>query len=602
MKFTRIFAAVAAVGTSALVLSGCALPYQSQVIKDTSIIVAWNDIASDFNSGSAAGNNVSNSIVSYIANSGWIYYDSNPTLQKAEEFGSYEKLSDAPLTVKYTVNDGVKWSDGVDVDSADLLLSWVAGFGYLKAADDSYMFLSAAPRDDLSTKLPTLNGGTIEFEYDKAYVDWELSFGLGVSAHGAVMMAYPEITDPAEAKKMFVDAVTAGDNEWLQKVADVWNTGYQVTDANASDTDPATGSKKYVFLSTGPYRVEEVVADDHVTLVANPLYTWGPSPKYERITIREIGDSTAAVQAVDNGDVQAASGQPTADLLSLVKELKNGTYAGGDEASFEHVDLTFDNGGPFDPATYGGDEAQALAVRQAFLLTIPRDQILETIIKPLNPNAKVRNALTVVPGSPSYDTITAGNGSDFYGGTDAERVTKAQELLASAGVSTPIDVKFWYPEGNVRRGQEFELIQANALKVGFNVIDTSEPEWMFTDPSVFPINPHDAVIFAWSSSSLAISGNDQQYGIDKPSNFQGYGNQSVDDNLAALEVETDPAKQAELQVLVEKALFDDAASLPIFQFPGLTWWDNGVAGITPAPLNPNYFWNFWEWAPVAAAQ
>jgi peptide/nickel transport system substrate-binding protein len=602
MKFTRIFAAVAAVGTSALVLSGCALPYQSQVIKDTSIIVAWNDIASDFNSGSAAGNNVSNSIVSYIANSGWIYYDSNPTLQKAEEFGSYEKLSDAPLTVKYTVNDGVKWSDGVDVDSADLLLSWVAGFGYLKAADDSYMFLSAAPRDDLSTKLPTLNGGTIQFEYDKAYVDWELSFGLGVSAHGAVMMAYPEITDPAEAKKMFVDAVTAGDNEWLQKVADVWNTGYQVTDANASDTDPATGSKKYVFLSNGPYRVEEVVADDHVTLVANPLYTWGPSPKYERITIREIGDSTAAVQAVDNGDVQAASGQPTADLLSLVKELKNGTYAGGDEASFEHVDLTFDNGGPFDPATYGGDEAQALAVRQAFLLTIPRDQILETIIKPLNPNAKVRNALTVVPGSPSYDTITAGNGSDFYGGTDAERVTKAQELLASAGVSTPIDVKFWYPEGNVRRGQEFELIQANALKVGFNVIDTSEPEWMFTDPSVFPINPHDAVIFAWSSSSLAISGNDQQYGIDKPSNFQGYGNQSVDDNLAALEVETDPAKQAELQVLVEKALFDDAASLPIFQFPGLTWWDNGVAGITPAPLNPNYFWNFWEWAPVAAAQ
>jgi peptide/nickel transport system substrate-binding protein len=87
-----------------------------------------------------------------------------------------------------------------------------------------------------------------------------------------------------------------------------------------------------------------------------------------------------------------------------------------------------------------------------------------------------------------------------------------------------------------------------------------------------------------------------------PSNFQGYANQSVDDNLAALEVETDAAKQAELQVQVEKALFDDAASLPIFQFPGLTWWDNGVSGITPAPLSPNYFWNFWEWAPVAAAQ
>ena len=607
MKFTRIFAAVAALGTSAVVLAGCALPYQSQVIKDTAITVAWNDIASEFNSSSASGNNTANAIVTYIVNSGFNYYDETPALLKQEDFGTYEKTSDSPLTVKYTVKDGVKWSDGVDVDGADELLAWVAGYGYFKNDDGSYLFLHAAPRDDLASKLPTLDGRTITYEYDKPFVDWELNFGIGVSAHGTVMQAYPEITDPAEAKKQFIEAVTNKDVKWLQKVADVWNTGYQITDATAADTDPATGKKKNLFLSNGAYRVEEVVADDHVTLVANPLYTWGPSPKYERITIREIGDPTAAVQAVDNGDVQAASGQPTADLLALVKELKNGSYAGGDEASFEHIDLTFDNGGPFDPATYGGDEKKALAVRQAFLLSIPRDQILENIIKPLNPAAELRNALTVVPGSPNYDTITAGNNSDFFGGTDAERVAKAKDLLASAGVTTPIDVKFWYPEGNVRRGQEFELIQANAVQAGFNVIDTSEPDWMFTDPSVFPINPHDAVIFAWQSTSLAISGNDQMYGMDgdgnaKPSNFQHYKNQSVVDNLAALETETDPAKQAELQVKIEKSLFDDAASLPIFQFPGLTWWDNGVEGITPAPLSPNYFWNFWEWSPAAAAQ
>ncbi|MEN9740027.1 MAG: hypothetical protein RLZ72_293 [Actinomycetota bacterium] len=607
MKMKRILASVAAIGASALVLSGCALPYQSQVIKDTAITVAWNDIASEFNSSSASGNNTANAIVSYIVNSGFNYYDSTPSLLKAEDFGTYEKVSDDPLTVKYTVKDGVKWSDGVDVDGADELLAWIASYGYFKNADGSYMFLHAAPRDDLASKLPTINGRTIEYSYDKPFVDWELNFGIGVSAHGTVMQAYPEITDPKEAKKQFIDAVTNGDTAWLQKVADVWNTGYQVTDATAADTDPTTGAKKNLFLSDGPYRVEEVVADDHVTLVANPLYTWGPSPKYERITIREIGDPTAAVQAVDNGDVQAASGQPTADLLALVKALKNGSYAGGDEASFEHIDLTFDNGGPFDPATYGGDEAKALAVRQAFLLTIPRDQILENIIKPLNPDAQLRNALTVVPGSPNYDAVVAGNDSDFFGGSDADRVAKAKDVLAKAGVKTPITVKFWYPEGNVRRGQEFELIQANSLQAGFNVVDTSEPNWEFTDPSLFPINPHDAVIFAWQSTSLAISGNDQMYGMDadgnaKPSNFQHYKNQSVVDNLAALEVETDPAKQATLQTAIEKSLFDDAASLPIFQFPGLTWWDNGVEGITPAPLSPNYFWNFWEWSPAAAAQ
>ncbi len=602
MKTKRILASVAALGASVLVLSGCALPYQSEVISGTSITVAWNDIASEFNASSASGNNVSNLLPNYVTNSNFNYYDNTPALLKSDKFGTYEKTSDSPLTVKYTVNDAVKWSDGVAVDGADMLLAWVAGFGYFKNADDTYMFLHAAPRDDLASKLPTVNGHTIEFSYDKAYVDWELNFGVGVSAHGTVMMAHPEITDPAEAKQKFIDAVTNKDVAWLKPVADAWNTGYQKTDATKSETDPTTGSLKNLFLSTGPYRVEEVVADDHVTLVANELYTWGPSPKYERITIREIADPTAAVQAVDNGDVQVASGQPTADLLALVKGLKNGDYVGGDEASFEHVDLTFDNGGPFDPATYGGDAAKALAARQAFLLTIPRDQILDTIIKPLNPNATLRNSLLTIPGSPNYDAIVAANGSDFYSGTDAERVTKAQGILKDAGITTPIDVKFWYPTGNVRRQQELELIQANALKAGFNVIDTSEPNWEFTDPTLYPINPHDAVIFAWSSSSLAITGNDQQYGTGKPSNFQHFANKSVDDNLAALETELDPAKQVELQTAVESSLWGDAASLPIFQFPGLTWWDKGTTGVSPNPLSTAYFWNFWEWAPAAAAQ
>ena len=49
----------------------------------------------------------------------------------------------------------------------------------------------------------------------------------------------------------------------------------------------------------------------------------------------------------------------------------------GVQASHEHVDLTVNNGGPFDPATYGGDEAKALAVRQAFLKTIPRQEIVD---------------------------------------------------------------------------------------------------------------------------------------------------------------------------------------------------------------------------------
>ena len=84
------------------------------------------------------------------------------------------------------------------------------------------------------------------------------------------------------------------------------------------------------------------------------------------------------------------------------------------EGTYEHVDLVFDNDGPFDPATYGGDAEKALAVRTAFLTAIPRQTIVDNLIVPLNPKAEVRNSFIDLPGSPNYDDMVANNGSDAY--------------------------------------------------------------------------------------------------------------------------------------------------------------------------------------------
>lgn len=581
MKKFRSISLVAATAAVAVGLSGCALPYQSEVIEGTQITVAWNDLIQELNTSSVTGNNTANAVVTYMTQSGFSYYNSDPALVKNEQYGTYRKVSDEPLTVEYTINEGVKWSDGVQIDGADMLLAWAATFGFGKEGD-AYLFQHANPREDLASKLPTVDGRTITFEYDKQYVDWELQFGVGVSAHGTVQMAYPDLS-AADAKAKLIEAITNGDLEWLKPVAEKWNTGYQVT-----GTPDALQN-----LSSGPYIIEELVADQYVTLVSNPVFTWGPSPKYERITVREIADSTAAVQAVDNGEVQIASGQPTPDVLALVQALTNGEYQTGDEATYEHIDLTFDNGGPFDPAAYGGDAEKARKVRQAFLLTIPRQQIIDNLIKPLNPNAEVRNSFLTIPGSPSYEAIAPNNGSSEYADVDIER---AKALLAEAGVTTPVEVGFWYPEGNVRRGQEFELIAASAALAGFNVVDESEPDWLFTG---MDINPHDAVIFAWQSTSLAVTGSDQIFGTGKPSNFNGFASAEVDALLAELDTALDPARQVEIQLEVEKILWSEAYGTTIFQFPGLTWWDAGVEGVDSSPLSPSLFWNFWDWRPIA---
>lgn len=581
------------IAVSALTLSGCTLPYKSEVIEGTEITVAWNDLIQEFNGDSASGNNTANSNVLYLTSSSFNYYSSEPALVDNTDFGTYEKISDDPLTVKYTINDGVKWSDGVDIDAADLLLAWVSIFAGVVDDEDAPLFQHANPRADLASATPEIDGRSLTLVYDKPYVDWNVQFDLGVAAHGTVQLAYPDIEDAAEAKSKLIEAIQEKDVEWLTPVADAWNSGYQATN---------TPDNPLLTLASGPYIVEELVEDSYVTLVANEMFAWGPSPKYERITIREIADSTAAVQAVENGDVQVASGQPTPDVLQLVEGLDNAEYVTGDESTYEHIDLTVDNGGPFDPATYGGDDETAKKIRQAFLLTIPRQTIIDNLIRPLNPNAEIRNSILLIPGAPGYDEMVEQNGSAFYEGSGTtEAIDEAKALIADAGVSTPIEVKFWYPEGNVRRAAEFELIAQSAALAGFSLVDDSEPNWEFTDPVLFPINPHDAVIFAWQSTSLAVTGSDQFLGTDQPSNYGGYANDTVDQLLKDLETELDPDRQIEIQIEVEKELWNDAYGTVIFQFPGLTWWDSGVTGIDPSPLAPTYFWNFWEWAPAAGA-
>ncbi len=599
MKKFRPAALVAGVSALALTLSGCAAPEQlaptptatqttAEVQLAPLLTVGWNDIVEHFNGATAAGNNVANSLTDYLTSSGFNYYDNSPSLIRNTDYGTYEIVNEDPLTVKYTINDAVVWSDGTKIDSADMLLAWVSTFGYYKNEDASYLFSHAAPKDNLASKLPTLDGNSITFEYDVQYVDWELQFGVGVAAHATVMLAYPEITDPAAAKQALVDAVYNGNDEWMAGVADTWNNGFVSTN---------TPSNPLVYLSSGPYILEELVEEQYSTHVINPLYTWGPKPKYERITIRQIADSTAAIQAVDNGEVQIASGQPTADVLALVQALENANYASGEEGAYEHIDLTVNNGGPFDPASYGGNAETANKVRQAFLLSIPRNEIIEKLIKPLNPNAKLRTSVLFVPGSEGYDVAEANYAQ--YLGTDAENRERAKALLAEAGVSTPIEVGFWYPQGNVRRQNQLELITLSTSLVGFTIVDQSEPNWEFTN-NVFPaLNPHDATIFAWAATSLAVSGDDQYLTLGGPSNWTGYNNATVVGLIDQLNVAVKKEDQLRIRLAMEAELAKDAYNITIFQFPGLTWWDKSVSGVDPSLLVPYYFWNFWDWTPTA---
>ena len=594
MRNSRIGASVATVAASALVLSACAAP-QSEVVEGSSISVAWNQAFYSYNPDTSFGNATANANIVYMSNSGFNYYNNEPALVRDESFGTYEIVSEDPLTVQYTINDDTQWSDGTEVDAADMLLAWVANSGVLNTPDfdpseftdpDTGEFTDEYPTDvvffdgsigsglELVSQTPEIDGKTITLVYDDFFVDWELVFDVGMPAHITAGKAL-EIEDPAEAKQALIDAVQNNDTEALAAISSFWNSGFNFSEM-PEDTDLVVGS--------GPYTITDFVADQYITLTANENYRGDNLPEIEEITVRFIPDPLAAVQALANGEVDIISPQATADVADALAALDGVTVLGGEEAVYEHVDLTF--------ADSKNSTFDDPLLREAFLKTIPRQQIVDTLIVPLNPEAEVRNSQLFLPGAPGYDETVENNGMQAnFGEVD---IAGAQALIAEAGVTDPA-VCILYASNNPRRVNEFALIQASATEAGFVVEDCGSPEWggLLGTPGAY-----DATFFGWQSTSLGVTNSSATFRSDGINNFSKYNNAEVDELLSQLDVTLDPEEQIDIQLQIDKLLMDDFYGLTIFQFPGVTAYSDRVENVNPGPLSPTIFWNVWDWAPT----
>ncbi len=615
MKIRRISAAAAFVAVGAVVLAACSNAPGTSTPSDTgaaptsaapatggTLTVAETNSFSSFNYNTSNGNSDINAkIVSYPTRSWFNYVDGNSfaaggvKLIKDESFGKYEVLSQDPLTVKYTINQGVVWSDGVPVDASDLLLSWAIDSGHYNSPgadgkagtkDDVTYFDYAGDTGTLAlTSFPTLgdDGRSITLTYTKPAADWEIAFAADEPAHVVAAKAgladTKALIDLLTSLKDSAPTATAPDPK-LKAVSDFWNTGFDTT---VLPSDPS------LYLSDGPYIVSDIVENQSVTLVPNPKYAGDLKPKLDTIVEKTIPDATAAVQALQNGDVDVISPQASADTLAALKAVSTATLLQGDQLAYDHIDLTFNNKGPFDPATYGGDAAKALKVRQAFLKAIPRQAILDAIVTPLKPDAKVLNSQIFVPAQSQYaDTIAKNGSSDYPAEPD---VSAAKALLASAGVTNPT-VRIMYNIKNPNRVNTFQLIQKSAADAGFTIVDDGQEKWS----SILGDGSYDASIFGWVNPGVGVSGTPQLFKTGGGGNYSGYSNSTVDSLSDQLVVQLDTAKQADIQEQIDAQLFPDAFGLPLFQSVGLDAVNSRVGGITAYnPSQSGVWWNTWDW-------
>ncbi len=69
-----------------------------------------------------------------------------------------------------------------------------------------------------------------------------------------------------------------------------------------------------------------------------------------------------------------------------------------------------------------------------------------------------------------------------------------------------------------------------------------------------------------------------------------------------LQTATEPDDQERILTEIETKIVDDAFSVTIFQFPGVTAWNpEKIGNVSKLTIAPTIFYGFWEWTAGDAA-
>lgn len=536
--------------------------------------IAYSVGADDFLSYNGLQSNTYTTYNSAVADrmfSSFWYFGTDGSIIPDKDFGTYEKTSDDPLTVKYTISDDAKWSDGTPVTAGDFIVHWAANNDTIKAEGaetplfDSISFeqgkyIPEAPEGEADGKEFTVT-------YPEPYADWEILISSALPAHVVAK----------EAGMSFEELVTAAkekDVEALTPAAEFWNDGWDFSPGELPDAS--------LVPSMGPYKFKDGgwQAGQSITLEANPEY-WGTPAATKELVLR-FADPKTHVQALQNGDLDVIEPQATVDTLQQLEGLgEDVNVQTGDQLTWEHVDYNRGEGSVF---------ADSPELREAFALCLPRQQIVDNLIKPIYADAQVMNLREVFPFQDKYQEVVD---AAYPKEMDQPNIEKAKELVEKSGVSKPT-VRLGYQAGNQRRTETVALIKSSCDQAGFDVQDANSPVFF---KEVMPAGDYDAALFAWAGSGQKASGANI-YQSDGAQNQQSYNNPEVDAAWDKLATSLDENEQLEQVKTIEKLLWEDFQAIPLYAHPGLVGHKADVANVRDTAAQSGALWNVEQWVRV----
>jgi len=370
-----------------------------------------------------------------------------------------------------------------------------------------------------------------------------------------------------------VELVFGHEVDDAEAFGDFWSTGFVgVTDG--------------VTLSGAWYEFDSFTPGQDLILKRNEAF-WGTPGTLDQIVFLQVPDATQQPAALENGDVQVITPQPNPDLVAQIAGMagvKSEVTAG---TTWEHYDFNQAN-----------KHLAKLEVRQALALCIDREEIVTTLVAPVNPDAGVLNNRIYVPESPDYV-----DNSGQFGTRD---IAAAKALLEGVGYTMGADGIYVDADGerlalrlgrrdpNPRRQSTNELFAEQCKEAGFELTDDPAEDMLSVR---LPASDYDIALFAWVSTPL-LSSNTSIYVAGGGQNWNAYANPDLQALFDQANAEFDAAARADLMNQIDQILWDDMATLPLFQFQEMVAFSDTVSGVVfNGPLGVT--WNANEWAITA---
>lgn len=330
---------------------------------------------------------------------------------------SWEASEDG-LTWTFTMRDGLKWSDGTDLNAKDF------EYSFKRMVDPN----TAAPYAE--TCLGMIDG-------------FEEAAGFPDADGNPTVDPNPEALNvKASEDGKTLTIVLSYPCSYFDKMA-AFATMSPVQQATVEANGDSWCTSPDTYVSNGPYMITDWTPSERIVLTKNPNYVGGwDSSKIvtDTITLLLLEDSSASYAAYNSGEAVLIKDVPTDEIPSLTKAEDGGDFYVDTILGTYYVSLNLQR-----------DAFKDAKVRKALSLAIDRDYVANTIMQGTYTTADS----IVGPGIVDESGYFHDNGNAPYISADYEaNLAEAKKLLEEAG----------YPNG-----EGYPTIEYSTNDAGYHV-------------------------------------------------------------------------------------------------------------------------------------